>query len=203
MQIERARLLPSYQPAVGELAFQSAALDAMVVAYAAFVIKYFYPTTFKRNLHLDIDGKLDLIEEHLTSDLPQSANAIRQFIGDIRSCKKEYKNLITIFLKMRRDMIPHRIFFEQKFSDRGTLLNLNSMGALATRMVDLAFEFSDWQSLSAAVHLNNRKILRSGQYRMKPLPTPPRTSLQDHDQADKAAIRRTQGGGKRAAFMVE
>jgi hypothetical protein len=176
-----------YQTAVGDLTVQGAALDAMVVAYAAFLMNKHYPTTVKLNLRMDIDKKLDFIKEHITKNLPESANAIQQFIVDLRSCKKEYENVITNLLVFRAIVIPHRIF-QQKPSERGTRFTLNSMRALATRMVDLAFEFSDWQSLSADVHFNKREILRGRQYRLKPLPTPPRTSSKDLDEADKAAL---------------
>jgi hypothetical protein len=183
--VASASSLPMYQTATGDLALQSAALDHMVAAYAAFLMKH-YPTTVKRHIHMGINGKIDFIKEHITRDLPESANAIQQFIEDLRGCRKEYKNVMTNFLEYRSVVIPHLIFFQQKPSERGTRITLNSMRALATRMVDLCFEFSDWQSLSAAVHLNVRKIMRGGQYRLKPLPTPPRTSSKDLDQADKA-----------------
>lgn len=185
--VERTRLLPIHQTVVGDLTVQRAALKKMIVAYAAFLVKH-YPTTVKQNLRMGIDEKLDFIKEHFTGDVPESANAIQQFIGDLRGCEKEYQNVITNFLALRAMLIPHRIFFQQKPSERGTRSTLNSMRALAERMVDLAFEFSDWQSLSAAVQLNKHQILRGRPYRLKPLPTPPRTSLKDLDQADKAAL---------------
>jgi hypothetical protein len=169
-----------YQTAIGDLALQKAALDNMVTAYAAFLMKH-HPTTDEQNIHMGTDEKIDLIKEYITINLPQSADVIGQFIADLRGYKKEYKNVITNFLKYQSMVIPHRIFFQQKPSERGTRITLISMRALATRMVDLRFEFSDWQSLSAAVDLNKRKILRGGQYRLKPLPAPPRTSSKDLD----------------------
>jgi len=183
--VGRARLLPIYQTAVGDLTIQAAALDYMIVAFAAFLVKH-YPISVKRNLCMDIDKKIDFIEEHLTGNVPESANAIQQFIGDLRSSKEEYQNVITSLLEFRAMGIPHRIFFQRKPSR--TQVTLGSMKALAERMVNLAFEFSDWQSLSTAVELNKREILRGRQYRLKPLPTPPRTSLKHLDQADKAAL---------------
>ena len=180
-------MLPIHETAVGDLAIQVATLNYMVVAYVAFLMKH-YPTTVKLNLDMDIDEKLDFIKEHLIRDLPERATAIQEFIGDLRSCQKEYQNVITNFLEFRAMVIPHRIFFQQKPAERGTRVTLNGMRALATRMVDLAFEFADWQASSAAVQSNKREILLGRQYRVKPLPTPPRKSLKDLDQADRAAL---------------
>jgi hypothetical protein len=131
---------------------------------------------------VSLEQKLDVIKETLIGGLPRHKHAIRDFISDVVACRKERHAIIHhVWMKTDSDdikgLMDYRVWKEIEPAIRVTP---KTMMSLATRMIDLSFEFSDWRSFLEASHLNPHPALRGIFLPRESLQSPPRRSLRDY-----------------------
>jgi hypothetical protein len=170
--------------AIGHVAVRSAVLDAQIET-AFETMARAYPSTVKRRVDsLSQDQKLEVIKETLSRDLERHKYVIADFIAEVAAARDERHAIIhSIWGKTDTDeaktLLDYRVWKSTRPVKRVTS---KSMMALATQMIDLGFELSDWVNLRTAVHYNRRPASRGISLPPTPLPIPPRASDLDYEE---------------------
>lgn len=169
--------------AIGHVAVRSAVLDAQIET-AFETMARAYPSTVKRRIDsLSHGQKLQVIKETLSHDLERHKHAITDFITEVAAARDERHAIIHSIwgktdMQEAKTLLDYRVWRPTRPAKRVTA---TSMMALATRMIDLGFELSDWVNLRTAVHYNRWPASRGTAF-PTPLPAPPPTSDLDYQE---------------------
>jgi hypothetical protein len=145
------------------------------------------------SLNWQVPQKLDLIKQEITKLLPNHECAIAEFVNEIKTARNERADVMhrawgTTDTDDQKLLIDPRHWKKQRPPKPTTPAK---MMALATKMIDLTFELTDWKVLSDQVHLR-RSVLPGTNLSFGPLPDPPRTSAKDAERINELRQRRRQ-----------
>jgi hypothetical protein len=173
-------LLDDHMIAIGQVALRGGMLDNLIDLTAEQLIQRHSPIIRKELSKFTTAKKIDLIREALTQDMPESSNAIAEYIGELYSARSE-RNEIVHHTWRATDTPEVKALVKVKHKGPEELVRrvtVKGMIGLADRLLDLAIELGDWKMAS-----NNAQLRRSVTSPGMPRPVwplnAPRTSAKD------------------------
>jgi hypothetical protein len=180
-QLVELHLKPEHLIAIGNVAVRSAVLDLMIEITEEYMSKNFPEFRAGRTANLSTPQKLDIIKKALTKQLPQHKHAIAECIRDVNRARDERAEIIHRVWE-RTDSEEVKVLIDPRhWMKRKPLRRVTSesMMTLATSMIDLAFELSDWKMISSQILMGQPALVRGERQQRRPIPSPPRTSKMD------------------------
>jgi hypothetical protein len=180
-ELVKTHLLDEHLIAIGHVAIRAAVLD-ITIEHTVDAIELAYPEIVRREVKaLSTPDKLKLIKQVLQSEMPGHENGIGEFVSEVNGARDE------------RNAIIHRLWSniagspeEKALVDPRRLttaaprkVTAKSMRNLATRMIDLTFELSDWKMLNNDIRRRQWLASHGKPPLPVPPPIPPRTSPKD------------------------
>lgn len=180
----KLHLSAEFLVAIGTIAVRAAILDAKIEMLLQLMARAYPKTVQQRADSLSTEQKLQVIKETLVRDLPRHKHAISEFVSEVAAARLERHAIIhSIWGKTdteaAKNLLDYRVWKVARPTKRVTVA---SMMNLATQMIDLSFEFSDWQALQTAVHLHRRAASLRMPQPLERLPSPPRSSDLDYEE---------------------
>jgi hypothetical protein len=190
-ELVKSHLSDEHLIAIGNVAIRSAMLDTMI-DFTVDALSKSYPKIMRdTSLRWSVPQKLELIKQEITKLLPKHECAIAEFVGEVKTAREERADVMhrswgTTDTDDEKMLIELRDWKQQRPPKRTTSAE---MMALATKMIDLTWEFVDWTTLSAQVRLRQSALPGT---KFGPLPDPPRTSTKDTQREEERRQQRRQ-----------